>query len=165
MTAFHEQWRQDLETKLSMLTACSTVRDLSSFLYSNQSLGGFAAQKFISEVDQLVYEEMKQEVAGWEFVSYEDDERTMHARVARRTAIEGALARAVADVGAVTGVGFGVKTTYIDLALCNLETGLARLVSKLRDLDAPARSFIQFFDSELADEWLSIWPDSRLTEG
>lgn len=99
------------------------------------------------------------------FVSYEDDERTMQARVARRTAIEAALASVVADVGAVTGVGFGVKTTYVDLALCNLETGLARLVSKLRDLDAPPRTFIQFFDSELADEWLSIWPDSRLTEG
>jgi hypothetical protein len=99
------------------------------------------------------------------FVSYEDDERTMQGRVARRTVIEGALSHAMAELGAVTGVGFGVKTTYIDLVLCNLETGLARLVSKLRDLDAPASSFIQFFDSELADEWLSIWPDSRLTEG
>jgi len=99
------------------------------------------------------------------FVSYEDDERTMQARVARRTAIEAALSSAVAAVGAVTGVGLGVKTTYVDLALCNLETGLASLVSKLRDLGVPARSFIQFFDSELADEWLSIWPDSRLTEG
>jgi hypothetical protein len=99
------------------------------------------------------------------FVSYEDDERTMRGRLARRTAIEAALSEAVAGEGAVTGVGFGVKTTYVDLALCHLETGLARLVSKLKELDAPARTFIQFFDSELSDEWLSIWPDSRLTEG
>jgi hypothetical protein len=99
------------------------------------------------------------------FLSYEDDARTMQARVARRTEIEAALASAVAHVGAVTGVGLGVKTTYVDLALCNLETGLKSLVSNLRDLGVPARSFIQFFDSELADEWLSIWPDSRLTEG
>jgi hypothetical protein len=99
------------------------------------------------------------------FLSYEDDERTMQARVARRTAIETALTSAVAQVGAVTGVGLGVKTTYVDLALCNLETGLESLVSKLRDLGVPARSFIQFFDTELADEWLSIWPDSLLTEG
>jgi hypothetical protein len=99
------------------------------------------------------------------FVSYEDDERTMQARVARRTEIEAALSGAVASVGAVTGVGLGVKTTYVDLALCNLETGLPSLVSKLRDLGVPERTFIQFFDSELADEWLSIWPDSRLTEG
>ena len=99
------------------------------------------------------------------FVSYEDHERTMRARLAQRAALEAALSEAVADVGAVTGVGFGVKNTYVDLALCNLETGLGRLVSKLKEHGAPARTFIQFFDSELADEWLSIWPDSRLTEG
>lgn len=99
------------------------------------------------------------------FVSYEDDERTMRARVARRTALEAALAECVAGEGAVTGVGFGLKTSYVDLALCNLETGLGRLVSKLREQGAPARTFIQFFDSELGDEWLSIWPDSRLAEG
>jgi hypothetical protein len=99
------------------------------------------------------------------FLSYEDDERTMQARVARRTVIEAALASAVAPVGAVTGVGLGVKTTYVDLALCNLETGLKSLISNLRSLGVPERSFIQFFDTELADEWLSIWPDSRLTEG
>jgi hypothetical protein len=98
------------------------------------------------------------------FVSYQDDERTMERRVARRTLIETGLSECFMGVGAVTGVGLGVRTTYVDLALCNLETGLPHLISKLRDLDVPARSFIQFFDSELGDEWLSIWPDSRLTE-
>lgn len=98
------------------------------------------------------------------FVSYVDDERTMQSRVARRTALESALAECLGGVGAVTGVGFGMKTSYVDLGLFNLEAGLGRLVSKLRDVGAPARTFIQFFDSELADEWLSIWPDSRLTE-
>ena len=99
------------------------------------------------------------------FVSYPDDEPTMQARVARRSAIEAALADCIAGEGAVTGVGLGAKTTYVDLALCNLETGLPRLVSKLRDVRAPVHTFIQFFDTELSDEWLSIWPDSRLTEG
>jgi len=99
------------------------------------------------------------------FVSYEDEERTMRARVARRAVLEAALSECVAGDGVVTGVGFGVKNTYVDLALCDLETGLKRLVSKLREQGAPPRTFIQFFDSELGDEWLSIWPDSRLTEG
>ncbi len=99
------------------------------------------------------------------FVSYVDDERTMQSRVARRTLIENALAECVADFGAVIGVGLGVRTSYVDLGLANLETGLPRLVAKLKDVGAPPRTFIQFFDSELADEWLSIWPDSRLTEG
>jgi hypothetical protein len=98
------------------------------------------------------------------FVSYADDQPTLERRVAKRSVIEVALSESVVGVGAVTGVGLGVKTTYLDLALCNLETGLSGLVSKLRDVGAPARTFIQFFDSELADEWLAIWPDIRLTE-
>ena len=98
------------------------------------------------------------------YLSYVDSERRMSERVARRTLIEGALAKHVRGVGAVTGVGLGVKTSYVDLALCNLETGLPGLVSKLREFELPRRSFLQFFDTELADEWLSIWPDTRITE-
>jgi hypothetical protein len=98
------------------------------------------------------------------FVSYADDESTAERRVTKRNVIESALCESVTGVGAITGVGLGVKNTYVDLALCDLETGLSRLVSKLRDVGAPARTFVQFFDSELADEWLAIWPDMRLTE-
>jgi hypothetical protein len=98
------------------------------------------------------------------FLSYADDERTMKRRVARRTAVEQALSESVTGLGAVTGVGLGVKTTYVDLALCDLETGLVRLVATARELELPPRSFIQFFDSELEEEWLSIWPHSRLDE-
>ncbi|RYZ10154.1 MAG: hypothetical protein EOO73_00835 [Myxococcales bacterium] len=98
------------------------------------------------------------------FVSYEDTERVMSRRVARRTAIELALADAVAGIGAVTGVGFGVGTSYVDLALHHPETGLGSVVKTLRTLDVPAATFIQFFDSELAEEWLAIWPDSRLSD-
>lgn len=98
------------------------------------------------------------------FVSYADARRTMDERVARRTLIESALAASLQGVGRITGVGFGVETSYVDVGLLNLEAGLERLVSKLRQLDAPADTFIHFFDSELAEEWLSIWPDTRLTE-
>lgn len=97
------------------------------------------------------------------FVSYADTERVMSRRVARRTVVELALADAVAGIGAVTGVGFGVQTTYVDLALHDLETGLRRVIEELRSLEVPAGTFIQFFDSELAEEWLAIWPDSRLS--
>ena len=36
-------------------------------------------------------------------------------------------------------------------------------VERLRELDVPRDTFVQFFDSELADEWVAIWPDSRLS--
>jgi hypothetical protein len=99
------------------------------------------------------------------FLSYADLERASERRVARRSEIEVALVECLGDAGVVTGVGLGVHTTYLDFALCNLEMGLARLIAKLRDLDVPPESFIQFFDSELSEEWLSISPESRLTAG
>jgi hypothetical protein len=88
----------------------------------------------------------------------------MQARVARRAVIETALSESVTRerLGSVTGVGFGVTTTYVDLALSDLELGLMQVVSTLKEADAPMHTFIQFFDSEFADEWVSIWPDSRL---
>jgi hypothetical protein len=90
------------------------------------------------------------------FVSYPDAARDMKTRVAQRTEIETALGRELADVAAVTGVGLGVHSTYVDLALCNLETGLPRLISNLRSLALPRDSFVAFVDSELRDEWLAI---------
>ncbi|HYJ09262.1 MAG TPA: hypothetical protein VEX18_09635 [Polyangiaceae bacterium] len=99
------------------------------------------------------------------FLSYADAEHSAQKRVARRSQIEAALAERLLGVAAVTGVGLGLGTTYVDLALCNLETGLGRLIAELRCLELPPRSFIQFFDSELSEEWLSISRGSRLTRG
>jgi hypothetical protein len=99
------------------------------------------------------------------FLSYADAERSAPQRVARRSQIEAALVERLRGVAAVTGVGLGLRTTYVDLALCNLETGLGRLASELRCLELPPRSFIQFFDSELSEEWLSISRGSRITRG
>jgi len=99
------------------------------------------------------------------YLSYADGEHASEQRVARRSEIEGALVEHLGETGAVTGVGLGVHMTYIDFTLCNLETGLPGVIAKLRGLDMPRRSFIQFFDSELSEEWLSISPDSRLTSG
>lgn len=99
------------------------------------------------------------------FLSYADAEPSAQQRVARRSQIEAALVDRLLGVAAVTGVGLGLGTTYVDLALCNLETGLGRLLAELRCLELPPRSFVQFFDSELSEEWLSISQDSRITRG
>jgi hypothetical protein len=99
------------------------------------------------------------------YVSYADARDDMEQRLARRTELESALGAGLADVAAVTGVGLGVYSTYVDVALCNLETGLERLVAKLRELGLPRDSFVGFVDSELSEEWLSIWPDSQLLVG
>lgn len=92
------------------------------------------------------------------FVSYVDEQPSAEQRVTRRAELETALATALRGVGGVIGVGLGVQTTHVDLTLSHLDTGLSRLVSKLREVAAPASTLVQFFDSELADEWLAIWP-------
>lgn len=107
-----------------------------------------ASQRFARAGERFVY------------LAYVDDERGVSRRVARRTEIESALSRTLADCVAVTGVGLGVTSTYIDLALFNLETGLPRLVSKLRELELPRRATLRFFDSELVEECVSIRPDT-----
>lgn len=107
-----------------------------------------ASQRFACEGQRFVY------------VAYVDDERGVSRRVARRTEIESALSHSLRDCAVVSGVGLGVASTYIDLALFNLETGLPRLVSKLRELGVPPRTTLRFFDSELANECVSIWPDT-----
>jgi hypothetical protein len=98
------------------------------------------------------------------YVSYTDELTSMEQRLARRSELESALSAGLAGEGAVTGVGLGVRTSYLDVALCNLERGLKCLVSNLREHGAPRDSVVQFFDSELSEEWLSIWPDSQLLE-
>ena len=108
-----------------------------------------ASQRFTRDGERFLY------------VAYLDAERSMNARVAKRTVIETALSQFMTDLGVITGVGLGVTSTYLDLALFNLETGLPLLLSKLRELDLPQPSTIRFFDSELSEEWLSIGPDTR----
>jgi hypothetical protein len=98
------------------------------------------------------------------FVAYPDHEASVSKRVAKRTVIETALSETATHEMVVTGVGLGVKSTYLDLAVCNLETGLPLLVSKLQRLALPRESCIRFFDSELAEEWVAIWPDTRDNE-
>jgi hypothetical protein len=98
------------------------------------------------------------------FLSYADGHAAMEQRLAERARVEAALSLNLEGVGAVTGVGVGLHTTYLDFALCDLDAGLSRLVSSARELALPRHSFVQFFDSELSEEWVSVWPDSRLHE-
>ncbi len=99
------------------------------------------------------------------YLSYADADAPGEARVARRALVEACVSEALAGFGAVTGVGLGLQTTYIDFALSDLDQGLPRLVLALRKCRLPEQSFVQFFDTELVEEWLSIWPNVALPLG
>ena len=62
--------------------------------------------------------------------------------------------------GCVIGAGTGLRYTYIDLALLNMDGALRRLRKLLQHAGVSRRAWLQFFDSSLAGEWIGMWPDS-----
>ena len=70
-----------------------------------------------------------------------------------------------AEMGNVIGGATGRAYSYIDLALAQPELGLSKAQELMRELGAPRRSWILFFDDELAAEWIPIWDDSPRPPG
>jgi hypothetical protein len=73
-------------------------------------------------------------------------------------AIDSALCEA--KVGCFVGGGTGLRYSYVDLALTDVDRGIAIVKQVLRDGNIPKRSWIQFFDSDLQAEWIGIRDDS-----
>ncbi len=63
-------------------------------------------------------------------------------------------------LGCYIGGGTGMRYSYIDLALTDLDKGIEATRQRLREGKVPKRSWIQFFDSDLAAEWIGIYDDS-----
>jgi hypothetical protein len=63
-------------------------------------------------------------------------------------------------LGCSIGGGTGRRYSYIDLALTDLDRGIAEIRDRLRRGRVPKRSWIQFYDTELAEEWVGIYDDS-----
>jgi hypothetical protein len=79
-----------------------------------------------------------------------------------RGEIEEALDEALGrdGLGIHVGGGTGLGYSYIDLALTNLEKGVERVRKVLRKLEVPERSWILFFDADLAAEWVGVYPET-----
>ena len=79
-----------------------------------------------------------------------------------RSPLEDALnARlAPAKLGCVIGGGTGARYSYTDLALADLQRGVAAVRETLRERNVPLRTWIQFFDDELSAEWVGIHSDA-----
>jgi hypothetical protein len=63
-------------------------------------------------------------------------------------------------VGRVVGSGTGLRYSYIDFAITDVPTacGIIRMVLCAGKI--PNRSWIQFFDSDKAGQWIGIWDDT-----
>lgn len=79
-----------------------------------------------------------------------------------RGAIEEALDELLRAEGAgcVIGAGTGLRYSYIDLALTDLDNGLAVARARLARGGLPRRSWIQFLDMGWTREWIGIHPDT-----
>jgi hypothetical protein len=63
---------------------------------------------------------------------------------------------APATLGCVIGGGTGIRYSYIDLALTDLQRGVAAVRDALREQTVPLRTWIQFLDDELTAEWVGV---------
>lgn len=79
-------------------------------------------------------------------------------KVAIEDALEGAFAGT--GLGAVIGGGTGLRYSYIDLALTDVERAVPILRETLQRGQITRRCWLQFFDDTLAAEWVGMWPDS-----
>jgi hypothetical protein len=63
-------------------------------------------------------------------------------------------------LGCHIGGGTGLRYSYIDLALTDVDRGIQAVRQRLQAGKAPKRSWIQFFDSDLAAEWVGVYDNS-----
>ncbi len=85
-----------------------------------------------------------------------------NSRFADRAEIEDALHDALVQekLGGAIGGGSGVRYSYVDLALVNLPRGIQVIRDILQRGSIPHRSWLLFFDDELAHEWIGIFDDT-----
>lgn len=79
---------------------------------------------------------------------------------ADRSAIEDALTHELLSnrLGCVIGGGTGLRYSYIDLALLDLDGSIACLQELLGRAGLPVRTWLLFHDADLASEWVGLYP-------
>jgi hypothetical protein len=96
------------------------------------------------------------------YLKYENRERDPRRALARRRVLEDALDAALVSerAGRVIGSGMGVVYSYVNLALSSVERSIDVLRSVARRVGLSESTWIQFFDSTLADAWVGLTSDA-----
>ncbi len=63
-------------------------------------------------------------------------------------------------LGCAVGGGTGLRYSYVDLALTDLHRGTDVVRRVLQKSNLHKRSWLQFYDSALRDEWIGIYDDT-----
>ena len=79
-----------------------------------------------------------------------------------RASIEDAIDAAIRPefLGCVIGGGTGLRYSYVELALTDVEQAAERINNALRDGGISRRSWLLFHDCELCAEWIGVYDDS-----
>jgi hypothetical protein len=82
--------------------------------------------------------------------------------LADKASIEDAITAALEPrgLGGQIGGGTGLRYSYVDLALIDVAAAMDALRPVLRAGKLPKRTWLQFFDADLADEWIPLWDDA-----
>jgi hypothetical protein len=96
------------------------------------------------------------------YVKIEGSQRPKGGEVDYRSAIEDALNEALvpAQFGCSVGGGTGLRYSYIDLALTNVEQAQEVIRRVLQERKIPKRSWLLFYDRDWEQEWIGVWDDS-----
>jgi len=136
--------QDDYTGRFDLFTSVSCLPEMWQAAHSNLL---FSSRRFSKHGETFCYVELDgRDVAD-------------HSDVSDRGKIEDSLNAALRPngLGSVIGGGTGRRYAYIDLPIRHLDHGLAEARRVLREIGAPERSWILFFDAHLAEEWLGVY--------
>lgn len=96
------------------------------------------------------------------FLKIDGHEDDPIGRFEGREAVEDALNDRLqsSGLGAAIGGGTGLRYSYIDLALVDLEKSTEAVFTLLRDANLTRRTWLHFNDDGLGEFWQPVWPDA-----
>lgn len=94
------------------------------------------------------------------YLKVDSQQMSMDQRLVVRRDYEHQIRRplAEADAAAVLGGGTGLRYMYFDLAVVNLPRTVDILRNALLPIGLPERAWLQFYDTDLADEYVALQP-------
>jgi hypothetical protein len=96
------------------------------------------------------------------YIKMDGSNRRSGSEAEDRGVIEDAVDEAIGTegYGIHIGGGTGLRYSYIDVALTDLDRGVERIRRALRKERVPEESWILFYDADLATEWVGVHPET-----
>lgn len=94
-------------------------------------------------------------------------EGELESRFEARSRLEDACDAALVAgrAGRVTGGGLGLRYTYVNFVLSDLERAFDIVRGVAREAKLPLASWLLPFDDDLSAEWVEVWPDTPAPPG